>query len=519
MNLAYHYGADTIWIVNVGHLQHVTFPTEFFLTLAWDPDKWSKENISKFTELWAEREFGKEYAPQIADVISKYTKCSARRKPELLSPNTYSLVNYREADKVLAEWKALGDEANDISQKLPPDERDAFFETVLYPVKASEILNELYVSAAKNRLYAAQGRASANDYAASVKDLFQADADLSAYYNHMLAGGKWDHMMDQTHIGYTNWQQPDSNSMPAVTEIELPEGAEMGVAIEGSTNVWPRCSDEAALPEFDKFNQPTRYIDVFNKGKTPFQFTVEPSVPWILVSGSSGNIEKEQRLSVSINWKDAPEGSLKGFVKISSGTNNVLVAVNVFNPQESSRVKGFVEADGYVSIEAEHFTKNIPAHSVRWEKIPNLGRTLSSMSIFPVTAPSVTPPENSPCLEYKMFLFDSGNVNVQTILSPSLNFVSGRGLRFALSFDDGPPKIVTAVPEDYSVGLGDGNHDWEKTVADNVRIVRTAFTLSQAGEHTLKVWMVDPGIVLQKIVVDCGGQKPSYLGPPESYHR
>ncbi len=519
MNLAYHYGATNIWIVNVGHLEHVTFPTEFFLTLAWNPDKWSKENIYRFTELWAEREFGKEYASQIADVVSKYTKYSARRKPELLSPNTYNLANYQEADDVLADWKALADEANAISQRLPADQRDAFFETVLYPVKASEILNELYISTAKNRLYAAQGRASANDYATQIKDLFQADADLSTYYNHTLAGGKWNHMMDQTHIGYTRWQQPDSNSMPAVTEIELPESAEMGVAIEGSTNVWSGCSDEAALPDFDKFNQPARYIDVFNKGKTPFQFTAESSVPWILVSDSSGNVEKEQRLSVNINWKDAPEGSLKGFVKISSGTNNVLVTVNVFNPREPSRIKGFVEAEGYVSMEAEHFTKNVFTSSARWEKIPNLGRTLSSMSIFPVTAPSVTPPENSPRLEYKMFLFNAGNVNVETILSPSLNFVSGRGLRFALSFDDGPPQIVTAVPEDYSVGLGDGNRDWEKTVADSARLVKTPFTLSQAGEHTLKVWMVDPGVVLQKIVVDCGGQKPSYLGPPESYHR
>ncbi len=523
MELAYNYGADQIWIVNVGHLDHVTFPTEFFLTLAWDPKKWTQDNVSTFTEMWAEREFGKEFAPQIADVVSKYTKLSARRKPELLSPGTYSLVDYQEADQVLADWKSLAAEANGIYQQLPEDERYAFFETVLYPVQASEVLNELYIDAAKNRLYAAQGRASANEYAAEVKRLFQDDARLSAIYNHELNGGKWDHMMDQTHIGYTSWQQPPTNIMPKVTKIEIPDAAEMGVAIEGSTNAWSRAPGDAVLPTFDKFNQPERYIDIFNKGKTPFQVSVEQSAPWILVfgqaSGISMDVQKDKRLWISINWNDAPPGSTNAFVKIYHGTNIVLVAVNVFNPPKPSRkfVKGFVEANGYVSIEAEHFTKNVGTRTARWEKIPNLGRTLSSMSIFPVTAPSVTPPKNSPHLEYKMYLFDSGNVDVKTILSPTLNFVSGRGLRFALSFDDQPPQIITAVPADYSVG--DGNHDWEKTVADSVRVVKTSLAIDRPGEHTLKVWMVDPGIVLQKIIVNCGGERPSYLGPPESFHR
>lgn len=102
-------------------------------------------------------------------------------------------------------------------------------------------------------------------------------------------------------------------------------------------------------------------------------------------------------------------------------------------------------------------------------------------------------------------------------MAPTLNFVAGRGLRFAVSWDDARPKMVTAVPENYSVGSGDLNRGWGATVSDNVRKVATNFELTNPGEHTLKLWMVDPGVVLEKIVVDAGGMKRSYLGPPESF--
>jgi hypothetical protein len=513
MNLALQYDAKRIWIVNVGDLKPMEFPIEFFLDFARDPQRWPKERVSEFTRLWAEREFGPAPAVEIADIVSKYTKYNGRRKPELLDPATFSLQNYNEADTVLAGWKAIADKAERIYRGLPENTKDAFFELVLFPTKASFQVSELYITAGKNRWYAGQGRASANDLAARAKGLFQADADLSDSYNHTLAHGKWDHMMDQTHIGYTYWQEPPTNTMPSVTEIEVPEAAEMGVAIEGSAAAWPGARDEPVLPEFDAYNRPRRYIDVFNRGRAPFEFSATASAPWIVLSTVRGKVEKEQRIWVNIDWRQAPQRPGNGYIRIArGGGDSVTVKVSAFNPPKPTRstLKGFVEADGYVSIEAEHYTKKIDAGTVRWEKIEGFGRTLSGMAVFPVTAKSVTPPRDSPCLEYQMYLFHPGRIEVEAIIAPTLNFVPGRGLRFAVSFDDQPPQTVDALAQN-------SQSDWEESVKDSVRKVKSTHTLAKSGYHTLKFWMVDPSLVLEKLVVNLGGVKPSYLGPPESY--
>ena len=502
MNLAYEYDARRIWIVNVGDLKPMEFPIEYFLSLAWNPQRWPHEKIAEFGRLWALREFGPAYATEIADIIAKYTKYNGRRKPELLEPGTFSLENYQEADTVLAEWQSLTGRAERIYERLPENYKDAFFELVLFPVKACAQVNELYIAAARNRLYASQGRASANDYAARVRELFQADADWSATYNHTLASGKWDHMMDQTHIGYTGWQEPRVNAMPEVTEIQVGEEARLGVS-------------QVAVG-FDAFQQQRRYVEVFNRGRAPFDFSATASAPWIVLSSTRGTVEKDGGLWVSVDWSKAPVGRGEGFVRISgAGGDPASVKISAFNPAEVTRdtLHGFVESDGYVSMEAAHFTSKTGAGPAHWEEIADYGRTLSGMTIFPVTAASVVAASReAPSLEYRMYLFDPGTVHVHTIIAPTLNFVPGRGLRFAVAFDDRPPQIVDALAHNTQ-------HDWEESVKDSARTLISTHSLKGSGYHVLKYWMVDPGVVMEKLIVDLGGLKASYLGPPESFRR
>ena len=181
-------------------------------------------------------------------------------------------------------------------------------------------------------------------------------------------------------------------------------------------------------------------------------------------------------------------------------------------------LQGFVEGEGYVSIEAEHFTRLSNAGTNRWIRIKNYGHTLSAMrSTAIVDAAPGTPGKDSPCLEYQMFLFSTGAFDITSIFSPTLNFIAGRPLQYAISFDNETPQIITLVPENYNAR--NGNTDWEKSVSDNARFSHSTHIINTPGYHTLKIFMVDPGVVLQKIIVNSGGLKPSYLGPPESYFK
>jgi hypothetical protein len=189
------------------------------------------------------------------------------------------------------------------------------------------------------------------------------------------------------------------------------------------------------------------------------------------------------------------------------------------NPPDVSHdtLEGFAESAGYVSIEAEHFTANIPSEAAGWEKIEGYGRTLSAMTILPETSPSVIPPEDSPRLEYKMYLYTAGEVSILATFAPTLNFNPARGVRYGISVDDEPPQIMHILPRGFDAR--NGNREWEESVRNAARTIRSSHRISGSGYHTIKIWMVDPAVVLQKIVVDLGGLKPSYLGPPESYFR
>jgi hypothetical protein len=508
MHLAYEYKARQVWVVNVGDLKPMEFPISFFLDYAWSPDKWPANRLAGYTKLWAAQQFGTEHAAEIADMLTLYTKYNGRRKPELLDQNTYSLVNYREFENEVNDYNKLNERAQQLYKLMPPQYKDAYYQLVLHPVEACANLNEMYFAAARNKLYATQGRSATNQTATEVQQLFEKDAEISHYYNKVLAGGKWDHMMDQTHIGYTYWQQPPVDKMPDVAKIDLPASPQMGIAVEGSTGWWPNEHATAVLPGFYS-GQGGHYIELFNRGQGSFNFKVETTSPYLAIEPAGGVVNDQQRIEVTVKWQKVPAG-IHTIPIIITGLNRERAMVEaVINNTLPPPVNGFNENNGYVSMEAAHYTKAVDAPAAKWMLIPNYGRTLSGMMPSPVTAESQSPGGNSPHLEYEVNLIDTGVMNVEAYISPTIDFTNSTGLHYAISFDDEQPQVI-------NINADKSEAAWNKDVSDNIKMILSKHHLQKAGRHVLKYWMVDPGVVLQKIVINAGGEKPSYLGPPES---
>ncbi len=509
MHLAWQYEARRIWIVNVGDLKPMEFPIEFFLDYAWRPEAIAYEDLVQWSEDWARRNFVEPYAGPIARLINGYTKLNRRRTPELLSPDTLSLVNYNEAERVLDEWRELVKLAETVNESLPEAFQAAFFQLVLYPVKASSVVQELYVQAGYNRLYSSQGRAATNDRAERVRALFEEDNALAQAY-HSLNDGKWNHMMAQVNLGYRIWQQPLIERMPPVHEVRPHRGAVPAVAIEGSTDSWPSTgAPPAVLPPLDVFSGQTRWIEIFNRGTESFEFRIESSSPWVRVFPDQGVVEDTVRVAVSLK-DQAPAGAAQATLTVTANGQTVVIQVPVLNPDylRQGELKGFVEMDGHISIDALNFTRSITDGRYEWKVLKDFGRGPGAVTIFPVTAPTAEPGDDSPHLEYDLHLFTTGEITVHMHFAPSLDFLPD-GLRFGVSLDSDEVRVIP-------VGTWETLQTWERAVSDSVRVVSSTFHVDEPGSHTLKFWYVTPGVVLEKIIVDTGGLRPSYLGPPQS---
>ena len=404
LNLAYQTGIDRIWIINVGDLKPKEMPIDFIMHYAWNPDDYPADKIDQYMVDWARSIFGGEYAREIADIVTEYSKMNLERKPEVQRVGIYS-VETGEAQRMFNCWDELEKRTLSLSKKMPAEMQDAFYQLVEYPAVASAGVAKIYLAATLGD-------------SITMQTLFERDKQMTDKYNKVIAGGKWDGMMLDKHIGYRMWSMPKENTLPQVA-------------------------------------QP---------------------------SGKTGITASE------------------------------------------------------TAIMAHDYTRRTATDDARWVFLPGLGRGKGNMGIEPVTAKS-RPLGDGATLEYDINFSQSGKQKLALGILPTNDVNPARGLRIGVRVDDGEmqtidarqgyvdtfneytkeniarSKVLKPLPRPASdIYLSGSRQRMRSEIFDNLRWLSIDFDIPTAGNHTVKVVMIDPEIVVEKLVINPDNEHPSYHG-------
>lgn len=528
MSMAYDYGIRDIWIVNVGDLKPMEMPISYFLDMAWDFENWGTSHIESagdYQKQWVKQQFGNYTDEQgiedITSVVSRYLQLNGSKKPEIVTSSTYNLTNYNEAARVLQNTEEIIRDAEKYKEILPEEAQASYYQLVYYPAAASANIHRMQIYMGLNKAHAKQKRASANLYAGLVEQAIEFDQELERTYNKNMPGGvgdKWDGMMAQArnaaHVGYDTWKP--QGAYPTPEYLDVPAGSDMMVGVEGDANVYTKGT--VSLPEFTSTGQETVTIDITNGGDTPFAYTLTADQDWIRLDKTGGEVSALDTVKVSVDFSKL-NGSDRGTICIKGNEQEINVSVTATVVDTSwLDPMTFVEAHGYISIEAEHYADaKSGKNEAKWMKIPGYGRGLSALKVFPTTE-TFTDVSEAPYVEYKVMVANDAAYKMETYFAPS-NPVDAEhiSMKFGVSVDGGEVQTIDTIKPSYAAGAW-SDSIWSNGVRNNVHTASVELGDLTWGTHTIRIYAQDPALVLQKMVLYSSRRLPvSCLGAPESY--
>lgn len=554
MTMAYDFGVKEAWIVNVGDIKNQELALSYFLDLAYDYEKWGSGAINQTTDYareWlAKLGFSAEKFAGLAEILEDYVRWNGICRPEVLRPDTYHPAHFGEAktmlkrvDETVAKVEKLWAE---MDEKDPL--KDCFFEVIYYPVIASANIIRMQIYAGLNQHNVKQRKKLGNTYIPMVEQCIMRDRKLTEAY-HTMKDGKWNHMQSVFHIGFTGWndeewQYPDCHIYHPVNAPRLSVNVADQMKATGGKS-WSR----------QKLSMPLSYpahaegaFEVSNGGEGTLQYRITWDADWLDVQPAAETAivhkgEKEIQAVVedvaAFTVRMKPEhGQMSGEKDLKTciyiyGDNCEETADSSENEYSITRVEleviadvlsladvtpgTFVEYDGYVAIEAPHYTRSREGKGAKWQTIEKFGKTVGGMKVFPVTAQFARDDE-APTLEYQVYVKEAGEYELILYTAPSNPVIYKGKMCVAISVNEGAYEALNTIPDEgYIPWLSD---DWAAGVLEQIHRQTREISLKQ-GENLLTIKAMDPAVVLEKIVlVKKGSLCPaSYLGPVESYRK
>ena len=295
LTLAYENGIDRLWILNVGDLKPMEYPISQFMDMAWNPHKYSVDNITRHTRDWCAQQFGESQADEAARIQNLVCKYNGRCTPEMLDKSTYSLEN-GEWQEVVNQYLQLEADALRQYNSLPASYHDAYRQIILFPIELMSNLHQMYFAQAQNHALYKQKNPKANIWADECERLFKRDSLICDVYNHKMSGGKWNGMMTQKHIGYKSWNDDfEKDTCPELFRVsasEAPVISEHNGVVEIEAPFFASKTD--AAPE-GKEKEGAKWVQIPFMGKSLAGMTLMPYTKGVKGASLSYQFKMEPR--------------------------------------------------------------------------------------------------------------------------------------------------------------------------------------------------------------------------------
>ncbi len=501
MTKAYAYDCRRLWVVNVGDLKPMEKGMSYFLDLAWDPERPELADQRAWLTAFAAQNFGQASAAEIGAILDGSYRLNHRLRPEHLSREN-EFDPFHDGDQVARRLAAFADlvrRAETVEQSLPSDLRDAYFELVLYPVRASAKANEKLLSAWRSRSLAFERLPAANEWADRAEQAHRRIQEDTRRYDEEVAGGKWRRMMPAAPYWNTTWDRPAGwvYARPFVQRVDAPARSQLAVMPEGHAAPMD-VDDRQGVPAIGRGPGQRRFVDLFATGAEPVAVRVEAD-GWLRLDHEPALVKRWERMWIDADWDHVPDGVAAGKVRIAWGDQVVDVPVPLVTPLVPA---GAASADaGRVALEAEDGIVATPAGAARWRRLDGIGWNGAVALLEPRTMASLTDltqvAQAAPALRFRFFVPSDNQARLEVHALPTQPAYPGRLLRCAMSLDGGQPSWIEFPADDEWGPL------WSERVL-RARMSQSVRLPLLAGTHELRLYGTDPSLILDALDVVLG---------------
>lgn len=482
---AYTFGARKIWVFNVGDIKPAEKEISFAMDLAWNIDRWIPEKAGAYMKDWFTRFFGREAGAEMAAIQEEYYRLMASGKDSHVW-----FVDYTDSDvsKRLESWAALENRAMLLEKSIPRELKAAYFELLEYPVRGASLLNRYQLLSRRSMARAAAADSGALQDAREVKRAWKELFSWTKKYNEELLDGKWKEFFSWQPY---HWFRSEKMDAPVATD-DILAAVRRGPSAQ-FVSPCKALSAEGAVITADTDCD----IPIWIEALTPIRnFSKAPRDNEFCTVSLGSDAFTASATPINNIWHApyvGPMWSKVGTLHIKKGDN----LLRITDLKQDARIdRIFIglwppfEKDALQIIPAGSYStcRNLPDAGFR--TVRGLGFS-DGVVLQPFDTPSFDDCASAPYVEYDLTL-PEGESRIEVRTLANLHVYEGRDIRYAVQVDRNEPSV-------FSIHAGDFSAEWRKNVLRGYSCRSVTVNNSSEGPHTLKIYILDPGPVLQEI--------------------